>query len=77
MFYGSELEVGDLPLPRKKNHDWALLHEESPKNNFVFCMPNVSTYIDCDAFVSLIPTMHALSGSSISARFFTTDPYLV
>ncbi|XP_037270064.2 alpha-(1,3)-fucosyltransferase 10 isoform X1 [Rhipicephalus microplus] len=41
MFYGSELEIGDLPLPRKRNHDWALLHEESPKNNFLFCMPNV------------------------------------
>ncbi|KAK8779138.1 hypothetical protein V5799_019522 [Amblyomma americanum] len=41
IFYGSELEIGDLPLPRKNNHDWALLHEESPKNNFVFCMPNI------------------------------------
>ncbi|XP_077538724.1 alpha-(1,3)-fucosyltransferase 10 [Haemaphysalis longicornis] len=46
MFYGSELEVGDLPLPRKKNHDWALLHEESPKNNFVFCMPNILTWFN-------------------------------
>ncbi|XP_050052630.1 alpha-(1,3)-fucosyltransferase 10 isoform X1 [Dermacentor andersoni] len=41
MFYGSELEIGDLPLPRKTHHDWALLHEESPKNNFIFCMSNV------------------------------------
>lgn len=28
-------------MPRKKNHDWALLHEESPKNNFIFCMSNI------------------------------------
>jgi alpha-1,3-fucosyltransferase 10 len=33
MFYGSEFDLIDLPLPRDGlNHDWALLHEESPKN---------------------------------------------
>ncbi|KAJ9576668.1 hypothetical protein L9F63_025438, partial [Diploptera punctata] len=33
MFYGSKFDVIDLPLPRNGiAHDWALLHEESPKN---------------------------------------------
>lgn len=36
VFYGSEFDFNDLPLPRKPGHMWALLHEESPKNNWVF-----------------------------------------
>ena len=36
LFYGSQLDWKDLPLPRKSHHLWALLHEESPKNNWVF-----------------------------------------
>jgi alpha-1,3-fucosyltransferase 10 len=33
MFYGSKFDLIDLPLPRNGLiHDWALLHEESPKN---------------------------------------------
>ena len=36
MFYGTSLhDWNDLPLPRKERHLWALLHEESPKNNWV------------------------------------------
>ena len=34
-FYGSSFSSVDLPIPRQ--HEWALLHEESPKNNPVFC----------------------------------------
>lgn len=37
LFYGSDFNPLDLPLPRKNNHDWGLLHEESPKNNFLYC----------------------------------------
>ncbi|CAD7086239.1 unnamed protein product [Hermetia illucens] len=32
LFYGSNLNYTDLPLPRPKNQIWGLLHEESPKN---------------------------------------------
>ncbi|KAH8293302.1 hypothetical protein KR018_012341, partial [Drosophila ironensis] len=32
LFYGSNLEAGDFPLPRAGRHVWALLHEESPRN---------------------------------------------
>ncbi|XP_022080224.1 alpha-(1,3)-fucosyltransferase 10-like [Acanthaster planci] len=35
LFYGTDFRPRDLPLPRKKHHEWALLHEESPKNNYV------------------------------------------
>ncbi|WAQ97097.1 FUT10-like protein, partial [Mya arenaria] len=39
VFYGTDLRVHDLPMPRKPEHEWALLHEESPKNNLVLHMP--------------------------------------
>ncbi|XP_068702960.1 alpha-(1,3)-fucosyltransferase 10-like isoform X1 [Montipora capricornis] len=33
MFYGTSFTPNDLPLPRLGHHEWALFHEESPKNN--------------------------------------------
>ncbi|KFM65027.1 Alpha-(1,3)-fucosyltransferase 11, partial [Stegodyphus mimosarum] len=36
MFYGTDFDSSDLPLPRKQNHLWTLLHEESPMNNYIF-----------------------------------------
>lgn len=35
MFYGTDLRADDLPLPRKAWDEWALFHEESPKNNWM------------------------------------------
>ncbi len=35
VFYGTDLDWKDLPLPRRHDVTWALLHEESPKNNWV------------------------------------------
>ncbi|KAM6303770.1 GDP-fucose protein O-fucosyltransferase 3 isoform 1-T2 [Podargus strigoides] len=34
LFYGTDFTIDSLPLPRKDYHDWALFHEESPKNNY-------------------------------------------
>ena len=34
-FYGSDFKPDDLPLPRMPHHEWALLHEESPFNNYI------------------------------------------
>lgn len=34
IFYGSDIELSDMPLPRLPHHEWALLHEESPFNNY-------------------------------------------
>ena len=36
LFYGTDTELHDLPLPRLPHHQWALMHEESPKNNWAF-----------------------------------------
>ncbi|XP_051973844.1 alpha-(1,3)-fucosyltransferase 10 [Xyrauchen texanus] len=34
LFYGTDFSIESLPLPRSKHHQWALFHEESPKNNY-------------------------------------------
>ena len=36
-FYGTDFQPYDVPVPRRKGEDWALLHEESMKNNAHFC----------------------------------------
>ncbi|XP_042209581.1 alpha-(1,3)-fucosyltransferase 10-like [Homarus americanus] len=36
LFYGSDFNIEDLPLPRRSRQWWALLHEESPKNQPLF-----------------------------------------
>ncbi|XP_061166159.1 alpha-(1,3)-fucosyltransferase 10-like [Saccostrea echinata] len=41
MFYGSAFQYDDLPLPREPHHEWALLHDESPKNNYLFSFEEV------------------------------------
>nr|XP_022313367.1 alpha-(1,3)-fucosyltransferase 10-like [Crassostrea virginica] len=43
MFYGTDFKYFDVPVPRKPHHEWALLHEESPKNNFLFSFEEVMT----------------------------------
>ena len=36
VWYGTEFDLHDLPLPRRHPHHlWALMHEESPKNNWL------------------------------------------
>nr|XP_002121131.3 alpha-(1,3)-fucosyltransferase 11 [Ciona intestinalis] len=37
MQYGTDFRAYEAPLPRKPNHLWALLHEESPQNNYLLC----------------------------------------
>ena len=36
MFYGTGFNHTDLPLPRQRHHEWALLHEEAPHNQYMF-----------------------------------------
>ncbi|KAB1257555.1 Alpha--fucosyltransferase 10 [Camelus dromedarius] len=38
-------QLDSLPLPRKARHDWALFHEESPKNNYkLFHKPIITLF---------------------------------
>lgn len=43
LWYGSDFKPKDMPLPRKPHHEWGLLHEESPKNNYLLTKPEVIT----------------------------------
>ena len=43
MFYGTDFNPSDLPLPRQHHHQWGLLHEESPKNNLLFSYKEIMT----------------------------------
>ncbi|XP_060093060.1 alpha-(1,3)-fucosyltransferase 10 [Heteronotia binoei] len=45
LFYGTDFNTDALPLPRKDHHDWALFHEESPKNNYkLFQRPAITLF---------------------------------
>ncbi|EMP32741.1 Alpha-(1,3)-fucosyltransferase 10 [Chelonia mydas] len=45
LFYGTDFNIDSLPLPRKRHHDWALFHEESPKNNYkLFHKPTITLF---------------------------------
>ncbi|XP_048186330.1 alpha-(1,3)-fucosyltransferase 10 isoform X2 [Perognathus longimembris pacificus] len=45
LFYGTDFNVDSLPLPREAHHDWALFHEESPKNNYkLFHKPVITLF---------------------------------
>ncbi|CAF0859212.1 unnamed protein product [Adineta steineri] len=41
LFYGTDFHLYDLPLPRYQHEQWALLHEESPKNNYAFSFESI------------------------------------
>ena len=41
LYYGSDFYLHDLPLPRRPHEEWGLLHEESPKNNFLFSFERI------------------------------------
>lgn len=36
LFYGSQFNISDLPVPRQSGKIWALFHEESPRNVALF-----------------------------------------
>ncbi|XP_007434280.1 alpha-(1,3)-fucosyltransferase 10 [Python bivittatus] len=45
LFYGTDFSIDNLPLPRADYHDWALFHEESPKNNYkLFQAPAITLF---------------------------------
>ncbi|CAF1168116.1 unnamed protein product [Adineta ricciae] len=43
LFYGTDVRLDELPLPRLPHEQWALLHEESPKNNYIFSFESIMT----------------------------------
>ncbi|XP_070598434.1 alpha-(1,3)-fucosyltransferase 10 [Erythrolamprus reginae] len=52
LFYGTDFSIHSLPLPRRDYHDWALFHEESPKNNYKLFQPPAITLFNHTATFS-------------------------
>ncbi|XP_070791564.1 alpha-(1,3)-fucosyltransferase 10 isoform X1 [Pituophis catenifer annectens] len=52
LFYGTDFSIHSLPLPRADYHDWALFHEESPKNNYKLFQPPAITLFNHTATFS-------------------------
>ena len=49
LFYGTDLNASDLPIPRTPDDLWALLHEESPVNNHLLFQPGVTRLFNITA----------------------------
>lgn len=43
ILYGTDFRAYEAPLPRKRNHLWALVHEESPLNNHMLCHREIAS----------------------------------
>uniref|UniRef100_A0A8C5LZE7 GDP-fucose protein O-fucosyltransferase n=1 Tax=Leptobrachium leishanense TaxID=445787 RepID=A0A8C5LZE7_9ANUR len=52
LFYGTDFNIDSLPLPRQSYHEWALFHEESPKNNYKLFHPPAITIFNHTATFS-------------------------
>lgn len=63
MFYGTDLRADDLPLPRKPWDEWALFHEESPKNNWML------TYEDALSLFNHTATFRRESDYPLSTHY--------
>jgi alpha-1,3-fucosyltransferase 10 len=82
MFYGSRFDLIDLPLPRNGlNLDWALLHEESPKNTPALShiealeMFNVTATFSRHSHFPL--TLQYLKSAHVLTGKYTNDPDLI
>ena len=80
MFYGSDLRWKDMPLPRKSHHMWALLNEESPKNNWVFATERgislfniTSTYSRYSNYPLVLHYLHTLENLTEPQRVPTHE----
>ena len=64
MFYGTDVDWNDLPLPRRDDQFWGLLHEESPKNNWILASEGgISLF-------NLTATCSRYSDYPLSTQFF-------
>merc|ERR1712038_1232644 len=76
LFYGSDFRPHDLPLPRKKGEDWAVFHEESPKNNPIFSHAALIEHFNHTATFSRSSSM-PLTTQYLEGINMITDPSFV
>jgi len=71
MFYGSNFDVEDIPLPKKDNHLWALFHEESPLNSYLL------THNDSAAVFNFSATYKRSSDFPLTLQHYPSKNYIV
>ena len=76
-FYGTSFKATDVPLPRRPEEDWALMHEESPKNNPVFSHAEMIRHFNFTSTFSRQSSFPLTSQYLESLEFLTTASYLV
>ena len=76
-FYGTAFKAKDIPLPRRQHENWALMHEESPKNNPIFSHPEMMRHFNFTSTFSRKSSFPLTSQYLESIEFLTTARYLV
>lgn len=75
-FYGTDFYLNDLPLPRRKNEEWALLHEESPKNNYLLSFSQIMELFNHTATFKRESDLPLLTQYLTSIEDIENDKYL-
>ena len=76
-FYGTSFKATDVPLPRRPQEAWALMHEESPKNNPIFSHAEMIRHFNFTSTFSRKSSFPLTSQYLESLEFLTTASYLV
>ena len=71
MFYGTDFHPEDIPLPKKSNHLWSLINEESPQNNYMLCHNATSKVFNISA------SYKRTSDFPLSTQHFPSLDYLL
>ncbi|XP_068127254.1 alpha-(1,3)-fucosyltransferase 10 [Hyperolius riggenbachi] len=77
LFYGTDFNIDSLPLPRKVYHEWALFHEESPKNNYKLFHPPTITLFNHTATFSQYSHLPLTSQYLEDLQMLTSLEYFV
>ncbi|XP_055731424.1 alpha-(1,3)-fucosyltransferase 10 [Salvelinus fontinalis] len=77
LFYGTDFNIESLPLPRRAHHQWALFHEESPKNNYKLFHEPVITLFNHTATFSQHSQLPLTSQYLENLEVLTSLTYLV
>lgn len=67
----------DLPLPRLKDEEWSLMHEESPKNNYLFSFEKLMKQFNHTATFKRQSDLTLITQYLTSIEDLESDQYLI
>ena len=76
-FYGTDFKPDDVPVPRKISENWALLHEESPKNNPIFAHRELIRHFNFTSTFKQSSDLPLTTQYLESVDYLTSDRYMV